>query len=155
MWNSLVRSMCNSPICLTHIAVRIVTLVYALIVLCDQLESDTIAMIILLTSLITRLMIMQNIIIVTFVRKKGIQRTGFIIVKLVTLLLTWIAFLENIHSSNSGAPTMRETIHTLSLLSRNFLTTLNVLNVVNLVKIFLLNVQNQNASILLIGNAEN
>ncbi|MBA0788176.1 hypothetical protein Gotri_025670 [Gossypium trilobum] len=39
------------------------------------------------------------------------------------------AYVDCVHSSNSGAPTMRETIHTLSLLSRNFFTTLNVLNV--------------------------
>ncbi|XVF84435.1 hypothetical protein PTKIN_Ptkin17bG0036600 [Pterospermum kingtungense] len=43
-------------------------------------------------------------------------------------------------------------IHTLSLLSKKFITTLNALNVVNHVKVWPLNVQNLDATILSIGN---
>ncbi|XP_052484949.1 uncharacterized protein LOC105796394 [Gossypium raimondii] len=62
----------------------------------------------------TRWAVIQKIITVISVKKVDAQIVGFIIVQNAILLLMLVVFLENIHSSNSGASMKKQVIHTHS-----------------------------------------
>ncbi|MBA0612285.1 hypothetical protein Godav_012905 [Gossypium davidsonii] len=97
-----------------YFVVRIAILSYILIVFHFQLQLATNAMSIFFRSLIMMITVIQKVIIVISAKKVEIQIVGFIIVQHAILLLMLIVFLENIHSSNSGASMKKQVIHTHS-----------------------------------------
>ncbi|PPD73333.1 hypothetical protein GOBAR_DD29736 [Gossypium barbadense] len=119
------------------------------------LELNIVLMYILSNSLITRMMkIIQKVIIVIFVKRKGIPNIGFIIVQLVTLQLIPNVFLKNIHLSSLGPSTKKKFIHIISLLSKGLSFIQNVIDVVNTALICPFNVRKLDAAILFIGSVE-
>ncbi|TYI62521.1 hypothetical protein E1A91_D10G249800v1 [Gossypium mustelinum] len=112
-------------------------------------------MYILSSSLITRMMtIILKVIIVIFVKRKGIPNIGFIIVQLVTLQLILNVFLKNIHLSSLGPSTKKKFIHIISLLSKGLSFIQSVINVVSTALICPFNVRQLDAAMLFIGSVE-
>ncbi|KAG4127479.1 hypothetical protein ERO13_D10G217801v2 [Gossypium hirsutum] len=119
------------------------------------LQLNIVLMYILSNSLITRMMtIIQKVIIVIFVKRKGIPNIGFIIVQLVTLQLIPNVFLNNIHLLSLGPSTKKKFIHIISLLSKGLSFIQNVIDVVSTALICPFNVRKLDAAILFIGSVE-
>ncbi|MBA0714004.1 hypothetical protein Golax_013000 [Gossypium laxum] len=134
-----------------NLVVSIAILIWILIAQGYRLQLDTSAMNIHQHSLIMKVMIIQNIITVTSVRKKEIQISGFIIVQFANFLLIPTVFLQSTCSSSLEACTKEKTTHILSLLYGSLIVTLYAVNAVNPVKLWFLNVQSLHAIMLSTG----